>query len=253
MNAFKKTVHIGDVFIYTIRKKEWVPVFVTIEYRDEKDGKLVLSLTGVEGPTNDGNAYGGCGQIAMHFEAHEEVFRPAPGYSRETVETLLAYWDRWHLNDMRAGCEHQRENWDTDKKLTIYHYKLKIEHLLAQNKLKDRVMDEVKRSGSCTPLTEEEQVLINLPYSVKSATKDELVWPSSHLLLDHYELEKTETVMAVHTRHDEFQEGLLCKPCEVCGYKLGSTWLYEQVPDEVLEFLKNLPSGTAKIPPVWAH
>jgi hypothetical protein len=37
----------------------------------------------------------------------------APGVTRARIEYLLTIWRRWHLNDMRAGCEHQRaEKWD---------------------------------------------------------------------------------------------------------------------------------------------
>ena len=36
---------------------------------------------------------------------------------------FLTYWDKWHLNDLRAGCEHQRKDWDIDKDLTLIHYK----------------------------------------------------------------------------------------------------------------------------------
>ena len=49
-----------------------------------------------------------------------------PAYKRSDVDRLLAIWQRWHLNDMRAGCEHQRaEGWDKrplfeDKPLNAY-------------------------------------------------------------------------------------------------------------------------------------
>lgn len=36
-------------------------------------------------------------------------------YSKDRIKKILDIWDRWHLNDMRAECEHQRElgwTWD---------------------------------------------------------------------------------------------------------------------------------------------
>jgi hypothetical protein len=42
-------------------------------------------------------------------------------------------------------------------------------------------------------------------------------------------------------RHGEHPEGLLGKPCPVCGYKYGSAWHKESVPDEVLDWLRGLP------------
>lgn len=37
----------------------------------------------------------------------EEVAQWVAG-GREALATVRAWWQRWHLNDMRAGCEHQR-------------------------------------------------------------------------------------------------------------------------------------------------
>jgi hypothetical protein len=48
---------------------------------------------------------------------------------------------------------------------------------------------------------------------------------------------------------DEHPEGLLGKPCPVCGYKYGSAWNKEAVPDEVLGWLYGLPD--TKIHPAW--
>ncbi|KKK83807.1 hypothetical protein LCGC14_2789720, partial [marine sediment metagenome] len=31
--------------------------------------------------------------------------------------------------------------------------------------------------------------------------------------------------------------GLLSYPCPVCGYKYGSAWLYEPLPQDVIDFL----------------
>jgi hypothetical protein len=48
---------------------------------------------------------------------------------------------------------------------------------------------------------------------------------------------------------DEHPEGLLCKPCPVCGYKYGSAWNKEEVPDGVLDWLRALPD--TEIHPAW--
>jgi hypothetical protein len=40
----------------------------------------------------------------------------APSWSAEKLATLLDVWDTYHLNDMQAGCEHQRElGWTYDE------------------------------------------------------------------------------------------------------------------------------------------
>ena len=39
-------------------------------------------------------------------QCNEEIVRAFPGSKK--VRRLVEIWQRWHLNDMRAGCAHQR-------------------------------------------------------------------------------------------------------------------------------------------------
>lgn len=66
-----------------------------------KDGHL--SIYGVIGPKSNGNAFGAAGQI------HEELDRvvPAKGWDAESVKKFQKVWERWHLNDLRAGSPKQ--------------------------------------------------------------------------------------------------------------------------------------------------
>lgn len=83
----------------------WVSVYCKIKYTDSR-----LSITGVIGPTCNGNAYGGCGQINMEFENGGYPSRHyASGWSGHRFGILLDIWDKYHLNDLQAACEHQRE------------------------------------------------------------------------------------------------------------------------------------------------
>lgn len=75
-------------------------LFVTVEW----DGHR-LSLTGVEGPRSNGDARGGAGQC---LDAVRRVTHFAAGWCKERCEGLATTWERWHLNDMHAGCAHQR-------------------------------------------------------------------------------------------------------------------------------------------------
>jgi hypothetical protein len=89
---------------------EYGRLFVTIKVRRE-DGITRLSITGVEGPRANGDAKGSCGQCV---EALDHLARLSPGWDVGMVQRLKTEWERWHLNDMRAGCEHQRKaGWDT--------------------------------------------------------------------------------------------------------------------------------------------
>lgn len=70
-------------------------IFAHIKFSDGK-----LSITGVEGPKANGDCRGGCGQIVM---SGLSVDAYAPGWHAQKVAKLAEIWDRWHLNDMRAG------------------------------------------------------------------------------------------------------------------------------------------------------
>lgn len=146
------------------------PVYVKIGW----DGRR-LSISGVEGPMRNGDCRGGAGQIT---DALTTLKSYAAGWSRELAEHLAEVWQRWHLNDMRACCEHQRD-WPVK------------EHIAVGNQTKARG------------------------------------W----------------------VRTDEHPDGLLAEPCKVCGYRYGSAWLHEEVPADVLEFLKALPDTDRQ--PAW--
>lgn len=84
-------------------------LFVKIEVRDSADGP-VLSITGVVGPKRNGDAIGSCGQCV---DSLADVDAFAPGWDADKAAELRSVWERWHLNNMRAGCEHQRaDGWD---------------------------------------------------------------------------------------------------------------------------------------------
>ena len=48
---------------------------------------------------------------------------------------------------------------------------------------------------------------------------------------------------------EEHPEGILGKPCPVCGYKYGTSWKKEEVPEEIIKWLFDLPETEVK--PAW--
>jgi hypothetical protein len=52
------------------------------------------------------------GQI---LETLRAVSTPAMGFSKSNLIRLAELWERWHLNDMRAGCAHQTVVYAPDK------------------------------------------------------------------------------------------------------------------------------------------
>jgi len=97
MENFTKVVRIG-----TAKDYGYTPysVFCKIKYVDGR-----LSITGVEGPTQDGNARGSCGQISKP----ENWLVLADGWTMERINEFWGIWNRWHLNDMRAGSKVQED------------------------------------------------------------------------------------------------------------------------------------------------
>jgi len=141
----------------------------------------------------------------------------APGWNKDKLDRFLEIWDKWHLNDMRAGCEHQRvENWG-DKDLTLVSIDVetwKI-HLALNNEVftPNGVMEESWFASKGPIKTKIEK------------KKSNWVYPTEH------------------------PEGVLSKACPVCGYHYGTSWLLEEVPQEVIEWLFNLPESD--IVPAW--
>lgn len=76
---------------------------VHIDYKDKR-----LSITGEVYENHRGVGGGQC------YDELTEEFGDDPRTAR-----LVELWKRWHLNDMRAGCEHQRRSWDVAKKITV--------------------------------------------------------------------------------------------------------------------------------------
>jgi hypothetical protein len=110
----KKVVRIGTIKDYNNREQS---IFCEIEFASGK-----LSITGVVGPRSNGNAAGGCGQIIMEFKEYDHRgyssildITPAPLWTHAMIKKFFDIWDKWHLNDMQAGCKHQRDlGWNTE-------------------------------------------------------------------------------------------------------------------------------------------
>lgn len=177
-------------------------LYVTMTYTvDEAKGRL--SMVGVEGPYFNGNCSGSSGQC---HDALDRLTDLDSGWTPEMVRRLKAEWERWHLNDLRAGCEHQRKaGWET------------------------RPIDPGKPLNAygkhChTPARATAQGLD----PEGPATWNMLVWVTPK----------------------EHPDGLLGVRCAECGYRYGTEWRYEPVPEDVLKWLASLP-GEVQLPGGW--
>lgn len=219
--------------------------FVKIEYTGGR-----LTLCGVIGPMSNGRCKGDAGQCTDKIREGD----PVTGWNREMLDKLCDIWDRWHLNDMRPYCEHQKEKgWDKmeSEPITLYHYRL-TRQAYEKKKAAEREAIEHLRNGQLFLPTEEQTFFATLPYALDIYDAlEEIVAP-------HYEPKKplytgdcgfTEVKTRGWVRFSDTEKGILCKPCPVCGYKYGTSWKKEEVPQEVIDWLFALPDTTVE--PAW--
>lgn len=216
----------------------------------EFDGRK-LSISGVVGPLSNGDARGGAGQIVMSFKECDKRghlslsdIQPAPGWDADKIKRFFDAWNEWHLNDMRAGCRHQRaEGWG-DEELEVVTYGLTSEaHRLRNDALAEAA--DAARDWRIANLTEAGKFLIGPDWFKDRHSPPDADSPQSGL----FEVKKRETKRANWVRPDEHPRGILGKACPECGYQFGSSWLTEEVPAEVIEFLESLPDSDTK--PAW--
>lgn len=105
LNSMKKIINIGRVPHAWRSREIYTDIFCSVKIENGK-----LSISGVIGPMKNGDAIGSCGQIdetiRTYWDNKEIIF--SDGWDDALLDEFLNVWDRWHLNDMRAGCEHQR-------------------------------------------------------------------------------------------------------------------------------------------------
>lgn len=161
---FKTTILIGKYAPGASRLAN-CPVELTVEISNQNGKGDELSIQANVWMVSRRDIYAG-GQLRENVRDY--LTKPLIG--EEKLARILEIWDRWHLNGLQAGCEHQRA-----------------------------------RGWGKTELT--------LPSSEKKLSG--WVYPTEH------------------------PEGVLCKPCPVCGYKYGSAWLREELPQEIIDEIKS--------------
>lgn len=94
---YSKTINVGK---FPIRGRKIATAEVNVELRQEDDGFIVLSICAcVYNTAYPSNWY-------MSGQCIDEIAK----YIRHCkMRQINEIWKRWHLNDLHAGCEHQRE------------------------------------------------------------------------------------------------------------------------------------------------
>ena len=252
MDNFKRIFVVGSLPAHHYRTGAEIsaPLWVKILYIDGR-----LSITGVHGPLRNGEAHGDCGQVTERLAEllkFPDLICVEGG--TETVRRLLYYWEEWHLNSMRAHCDHQIavHNWDVKERVQLWRWQLESPILCWQRKTKEAAEARLL-SGETVAYSAQELELLRKPFTVW--THDEQS-PG-----DGYKLDSTTEVSVTSlwpmeelgkgcnfTMEHCHPKGILAKPCPTCGHKWGSAWLHKDVPEEVLQFLTSMPHDPENYP-----
>lgn len=213
-------------------------VYCKIEIKNKEGKGPVLSITGVEGPLSSGNCRGSCGQIVGHIT----ISTYAPGWDKPLLDKFTDIWEKWHLNNMRAACEHQRED-------PTFNPREELE--LIDFSWGDRYYSMRTKAQAGELSAEEYTEFQAVSPKVHSTTAKKFLTPEIEALITGGWIKegKHKTKTAGWIRVEEHPRGLLGKVCSVCGYKYGSAWLYEPLPQEVVDFLAALPY--TDMTPAW--
>lgn len=219
----------------------------TFTFRETKDmtnKKFVLTFEEKEGRVSFTGEYSedgrwhSCGQNVDMLRTFES----------KAAQRLAVLWDRWHLNDMRPYCEHQKKlGWDTvaSEKVTLYHWRLTPAALAAKKDSEERALDSL-RAGKTHRPTQEERDMASLSWDKTTSTKRR---PSSHyapsVSLYSSDPGHEETKMLGWLTPKQHPRGILSKPCPTCGYKYGTEWKREEVPKRILVEIQNIHSSTS--------
>lgn len=97
---------IGRQLEWKVDSQDLVDVWVKVEMNDQRNPQHgpELSISSVVGPKPNGDAWGGSGQCR-----DLNIVSYADGWDADMVASLLAIWERWHLNGMQAGSPAQRQ------------------------------------------------------------------------------------------------------------------------------------------------
>lgn len=182
----------------------------------QKDDKEVLSVLGDVYNV----ASGQCLDVVLEYYGDNPL-----------VAEICDLWEKYHLNDMNPDCEHGINEKLADKKITVNTYHQTIETITKINDINDKIKQQILEDGVAT-VSPVERLLLSLPYE-----RTDNIPPN---LLPYYKLVKTDTRSARWVPYTEHPDGVLGKPCPICGYKYGTQWNYRPIPEKDLTRIKEL-------------
>ncbi len=271
MKKIAKSLVVRPGTMKTWNGGKWASIYCKINLNERGH----LSISGVIGPTQGGNALGSYGQIDMEFQhrnpEHDYNRYPSPiqprdirfrpGWTVGKWYTFLEYWKLYHLNGMKPGCEHQEaEGWGKKeiKLVKVKFQSWKYVGLKNYNTIKTNIeridaviarrlkkghpvttgMFRAATSGSHAYLQAKVKAFNGEVYSPDPGSA------AATWIGDNKPIKITaETKTSGWIYPKDHPDGELAKPCKICGYKYGTAWNKQEVPRDVLNFLFTLPKA----------
>jgi len=129
---------------------------------------------------------------------------------RAQFDRIVEVWREWHLNGMRAGCKHQRAaGW----RVCPGHYSA-------------QAREEWDESGM--PIYRHKGLRVSYP---NCDGKEENFWTSHWYMVDRESSRYKSTPRCS-------LDGV-GKPCPECGYKYGTQWLHDELPQAVIDEVRS--------------
>ena len=223
----RKTFNFGKIAYYSNRKENLVTV--EIELKEKENGEKVFTA---------------CGDIwnRLHTDIisggqNLDEIAKTPVGNNKIFKEIYRLWKLYHLNDMHPECIHQAKlGWReiAAQEITIYEFSLNSETSRKQNEINSRILAAAKSGGYYIP-NDLEKKIINLEYFAKS---DKEILPEN--IRDYYKFYKKEIKRKGWLYPTEHPDGILTKPCPVCGYKYGSAWNHFEIAADDLEKIYKL-------------
>lgn len=162
-------------------------------------------------------------------------------------------WDKWHLNDMRPYCEHMKKlGWmeHIQDKVKIEKWTLTKEAYQKKENAEKRALNCLRNGETFEP-TMEETAYANMKYSIEVYDDEDIPYKNAYELNEKDCLGHTNTKYITRRwiSYKDNELGFIGRSCPVCGYKYGTSWKIEEVPQDVIEWLNNLPE--TKVTPAW--
>lgn len=220
-----------------------IMIDVEFKLRRSRDGYgrefslVVLSLSG-----SLPGCYGQIYDTLYEFLKQGKIIL-SPEWTEEQLLLLLTNWKRWHLNDLRPGCQHQRD-WPVDEKVTTQELEWGPRfHQARRDAGYGKLSLEHYANFQEILYADYREVVPQVFHFATNTNRPLWLDPKADALLreDWLKLGKQEIKSKGWLDYRRHPEGLLCKPCPTCGYKYGTRWLGEQLPKYVWEWLRALP------------